>query len=131
MGWQLAQSVHGSINSQRELVNLDVLKLFLQPNVPQAPLLEMPATLHCGWLLLNISFVPSHKVKMAIVLVGSCSQAFLVLWWHTRVCLGMVTTLGHTHLGLLLHLSKCLREFHELNQARLAVQWVCCQDWIG
>ena len=38
------------------------------------------------------------------------------------LCLGTVTALGHTHLGLLLHLCQCLREFHGVEQAGLVMQ---------
>lgn len=123
--------MHGSTNSWRESVNLELPKLLLKPNAPQPPMLETASHAAlwlrevsvCSWTLVKIYFMPSHKLKMAVVFVGSCSWAFLVLWWYPCMCLGMVTTLGHTHLGLLLHLGQCLREFHEPKQAGLAMQW--------
>lgn len=77
----------------------------------------------CSWTWIKTYFIPSQKSKMVGVFVGSCTQIFLVLWWHPCVNLGLVTALGHDYLGFLLHLSKFLRHLHEFKQAGLAMQW--------
>lgn len=48
MGWQLSWLVHGSTNWQSESVNLELPKLFLQPNVPHTHPLETASLMHCG-----------------------------------------------------------------------------------
>lgn len=107
MGWQLSWLVHGSTNWQSESVNLELPKLFLQPNVPHTHPLETASLMHCGqerclsapehWL--KITSYHHRSLRWQSFLWGSCNQVFLVLWWHPWVSLGMVTAFGHVYMG--------------------------------